>query len=430
MPSLSDAALRSLLSLLHLSFRFDPESSRWVHPGDWFERSDIEQASGLSDQGTRNGLDELEEEGWADVDRTGRSHHYRLLAEVPDRRYTQVPTALLESASTIDAGTQLRIILAVLRRTWGWTMKIRDPKTGRPRIEHDRWTQISSAALAGATGRSKTAVSTAVKALQGQWIERVRPGDGAYQYRFLPEAIGDGSGDPSSFSGGNANEIPPDRQNSDPPSISSKESCSHRHSSPTARPNRPSSAGQAGSARAVPRDETHQHAAKDRGPSPSSPHSSREHPPDLGDLPPEKQAVAEKLANVGVWPERIAEVLKRFCPERIEANFQLFRQRAAEQTLHSPGAWLYRAITQGFAGYTAGSTASDASGSPHDVPHSDDERLRLEDRTRVSEAVKAAYVHRGTPESAFHLCKPGSAKPYMYFDPDGEGPTRRVGISD
>jgi hypothetical protein len=48
--------------------------------------------------------------------------------------------------------------------------------------------------------------------LQGRWIERVRPGNGAYQYRFLPEAIGDGSGDRSSFSAAAANELPPDRQ--------------------------------------------------------------------------------------------------------------------------------------------------------------------------------------------------------------------------
>jgi hypothetical protein len=429
MPELSDSALRCVLALLHRSFRFDPADDVWVHAEAWLSRSAVEDASGLSSQGTRNDLAELESRGWVSIDRRGRTHQHRLLLSVPDRRYTYVPTALLDALGEIGSTTELRVLLAVLRGTWGWTETVPGPEGGR-RTVHVRWTQRSTSSLAEDTGRSAAAVKAAAQALQGRWIERVRPGHGAYQYRFLPEAIGDGSGDGSgdrsSFSGANAHEIPPDRPNSDPPSISSKESCSHRHSSTTDRPNRPRSTGQGGSARAVPHDEHREQAPKDRGPSPSSPCSSREQPPDLGDLPPEQQAVAEKLANVGLWPERIAEVLKRFCPGRIEANFQLFRQRAAEQTLHSPGAWLYRAITQGFAGYTAGEAPSGASGGS--VPPSGEEGALppLSDRSRVSEAVKSAYVQRGTPESAFHLCKPGSAKPYMYFDPDGDGPRRRV----
>jgi len=137
MPELSDSALRCLLALVHLSFRFDPAESTWVRPKRQFSRSDIEEASGLSDQGARNGLSELQSLGWADVDRGGRSHQYQLLLEVPDRRFTYVPTVLLERAtlkgtSGIGSGTELRVVLAVLRRTWGWTCRRDDPQSGEP----------------------------------------------------------------------------------------------------------------------------------------------------------------------------------------------------------------------------------------------------------------------------------------------------------
>lgn len=135
--------------------------------------------------------------------------------------------------------------------------------------------------------------------------------------------------------------------------------------------------------------------------------------------------MARKLANVGVWPRRIVEVLRRYASERIEANFQLYRRRAAEDVIHRPGAWLYRAITQGFAGYTTGTTA-DGRKAPRSKSTTGRSLPPLTDTTRVSGAVKDAYVDRGMPESAFHLCKPGSEKPYMYFDPEGDGPTRRV----
>jgi len=219
MPELSDSALRCLLALVDLSFRFDPASGEWIHAGDWFTRSDIEGECGLSNQGTRNGLSELESIGWACVDRSGRSHRYQLDLKVPNQRFTYVPTALLEGASGLGSGTELRVVLAVLRKTWGWTCKETDPQSGSLRTVHDRWIQLPNRKLTEATGRSETSVVQATRALQGTWIEQVRPGSGPYQYRFLPEAIGDGSRDPDSFSGDNANDLPPHRQKSDPPSF-------------------------------------------------------------------------------------------------------------------------------------------------------------------------------------------------------------------
>jgi hypothetical protein len=308
-----------------------------------------------------------------------------------------MPTALLEGLPGIPSGTELRVILAVICHTWGWTTKSPDPKTGKPRIEHDRWTRLSHGRLAGKTGRSASAVKRAVQTLQGRWIERTRPGSGAYQYRFLPEAIGDGSGDRSSFSGDVANEYPPDRQRNTPRSFKRESSLDNQAQGPSTNTRRSPPASSTDRGNAVPRD-----------------------------LSPEKQAVAQKLGNVGVWPGRIAEVVERFSVGRIEANFQLFRQRMQEQEIRKPAAWLYQAITQGFAGYTAAHASSDAHDRPGATSDEEGALPPLSDRSRVSEAVKSAYVQRGTPESAFHLCKPGSANPYMYFDPEGEGPSRRI----
>ena len=398
MPERSDTALRSLLALLHLSYRYDPAEGTWVLPERSFSRRTIQEAAGLSSQGTRDGLRELEAAGWIAIDRSGRSHQYQLLLPVPDRRYTYVPTALLEAIGAFGSATELRVVLAVLRRTWGWTETVADPEGGSQTV-HVRWTQVSTSSLADATGRSEAAVKAAAQSLQGRWIERVRPGNGAYQYRFLPEAIGDGSGDRSSFSPETAKNIPPDRQNSDPPSFSKESSLDKQ-----ARPATP----------------------KSSAPRPNGSATQTEEDALPEDCSPEKKAAATKLGNVGVWPERIAEVVSRYSTGRIEANFQLFRRRMQEEEIRNPAAWLYRAITQGYAGYTAADAAPGAPDPPQ-TDSGDEEALPpLSDRTRVSEAVKAAYVRRGVPESAFHLCKPGSAKPHMYFDPEGEGPTRRV----
>jgi hypothetical protein len=51
--------------------------------------------------------------------------------------------------------------------------------------------------------------------------------------------------------------------------------------------------------------------------------------------------------NVGVRPRCVPGLLTRFSAGRIEANLQLYRRRAP--AVQKPGAWLYAAITQGFA---------------------------------------------------------------------------------
>jgi hypothetical protein len=120
MPGLGDAALRCLLGLFRLSFRFDPKESQWTCPETWLPRRDLQEETGLSDEGTRKGLSELTEEGWAEVDRGGQAHRWRLRASVPTKRFTYVPTAILSRASELPTGAALRTALAVLRETWGW----------------------------------------------------------------------------------------------------------------------------------------------------------------------------------------------------------------------------------------------------------------------------------------------------------------------
>jgi hypothetical protein len=442
MPILSDTALRTLLALLRHSFRFDPAASRWVHPGDWFERSDIERASGLSDQGTRNGLQELEEEGWAEVDRTGRSHRYRLRAEVPDCRYTQVPTALLDTASTLDSGTGLRIVLAVLRRTWGWTSTVTDPETGRTQVEHDRWAQISTAALAAATGRSKTAIAAAVESLQGRWIERVRPGTGAYQYRFLPgsivmESSGDRHRVSSSFSEAIANDLTPDRQRSDPPTSSiEKRDRNKQQGDSRSKSNRRAAHGGTSS------------RASDAMPDSENDSERTTTDVDASGLSPRKQALGRKLVNVGVWPHRARECLRRYSAARIEANFELYRERADE--ISDGGAWLCAAITDGYApvgryhdargadrtgaqGSSRGERApADSSSSYSDASSSGAPQLeKPSHKAKVSAEEKSALIRhcRSVTEEDFHRyrCSPEPGeKQFLYFDPAIGGPTCRT----
>lgn len=75
----------------------------------------------------------------------------------------------------------------------------------------DRWAQLSKPDLASATGRSETDGQEA-RALQGAWIERVQPGNGPYQYRFLPERVGDRPEEKPPASSGTANNPALDRQ--------------------------------------------------------------------------------------------------------------------------------------------------------------------------------------------------------------------------
>jgi hypothetical protein len=145
--------------------------------------------------------------------------------------------------------------------------------------------------------------------------------------------------------------------------------------------------------------------------------------PDFSDLPPEKQDLAEKLTNVGVWAGRITEILSRFSCNRIRANFQLYRRRATEQKIRKPGAWLSQAIVDGYAlpssdPDTPGSASTNGSLPP------------LEHKETLSEAKKDAYVAQGIDESCFHRCLSGersvSDPQFMYFDPNAGNPTPRT----
>jgi hypothetical protein len=119
-----------------------------------------------------------------------------------------------------------------------------------------------------------------------------------------------------------------------------------------------------------------------------------------------------------VWKPRIAEVLRRYSPDRIRANFRLYRTRATEKHIQSPGAWLYRAIVDG---YALPSPSEDAS------PPEDGSLPALKHKTMVSEEEMEAYVAEGVSEECFHRCLSGKQGPqFMYFDPESEGPTRRV----
>ena len=431
MPDVSDSALRCLLALIHLSFRFEPEKSEWVCPKRQFSRGDIEEASGLSDQGARNGLSELESLGWIRIDRGGRSHQHQLLLDVPDQRFTYVPTALLEQAtlkgtSDIGSGTALRVILAILRRTWGWTSQRSNPPNGQQETVHDRWAQLSNRELANATGRSETAVGQAAQSLQGEWTQRVRPRNGAYQYRFLPEAVGDYPEEESSFSEGNANDLTPDRQKFGTPSFSKESSCRDKHKRQDKNTgDAPSEESSLSEPDAVPTDNSSQQVAASEESNQTPSPNGEAPPPNFSDLPPEKQDLAEKLSNVGIWAGRIAEVLTRFSAERIRVNFQLYRQRSAEQTIRKPGAWLYAAITDGYA--LPGSSPDESGGSVSAAPGS---LPPLEHKETLSEAKKDAYVAQGIDEERFHRCPSGRSGPeerrFMYFDPAVGGPERRV----
>jgi hypothetical protein len=453
MPEMSDSALRCLLALIHLSFRFDPAEDTWVHAGEWLSRSDVETECGLSCQGTRNGLSELENKGWTDVDRSGQGYRHRLTLSVPDRRFTYVPTALLEGASELASATELRVVLAVLRETWGWTDRETDPESGQKQTVHDRWTRLSAEDLAEATGRSTSAVKDAAKALQGRWIGRTRPGNRAYQYRFLPEAVGDTLGeDPGETPKENteenaedntdveenakedgpacratANDLAPDRQNSGPPSFKEESLTRDKHSQTpeNGRGSQPE-ASPAETGDAVPADFSSggdRSGAEDqrRPGQESSPGGTRQRGPDFEDLPPEKQDLARKLSNVGVWAGRIADLLSRFSRGRIEANFQLYRQRAQEQTIRKPGAWLYKAIAEGYALPGAESNGEGSSSAERAVPNH---------KEILSEARKDTYVAQGIAKERFRRClSPDRSSPepqFMYFAPEEEGPERRV----
>jgi len=431
MPRLSDSAFRALIALIRLSFRFDPEASTWVCPDRTFSRAAVEAECGLSGQGTRNGLEELESEGYVSIDRSGQGFEYTLEIGVPSSRFTYVPTDLLEEASSLS-GTELRLIFAVLRATWGWTTSSTD-SDGSAQTEHKRWEFLSTAALARMTGRSPSAVKQAAQALQGTWLQRRRPTSGAYCYRFRTEVLTTEPGPDQAastpggvavqkrrnavFSMGVPNDLPPDRQQSAPPHKGNKESSSKRsakHSATFKRAEKTQEnlSSQDGNSAVRGRKPPSQDLVNQPGPERSrSERGSGQSPQetgrdnggeiDLTGFSDRKRQLGQKLANVGVWPRRIPELLGGYSAERIEANFQLYRQRAPQ--IRNRGAWLAAAIEGGFA---LPSPSKPSGEPPHDGSGSAEGRAEggrpalPEPGTKVSEARRRELIEAGLAAEA------------------------------
>jgi len=439
MRAMSDSAFRALLGLIRLSFRYDPETSTWVCPDRTFSRADIQAECGLSGQGTRNGLSELEERGYVSIDRSGRSYKHRLEMRVPSSSFTYVPTDLLEEAPALS-GTELRLIFAVLRATWGWTTSSTD-SDGSAQTEHERWESLSTAALARMTGRSPSAVKQAAQALQGTWIQRRRPTSGAYCYRFRAEALTAGlegglaetGREPEGrkprvkrkqeavFSMGIPNDLPPDRQQSGPPHKGNKESFSKRSAKHGAtfkraekiQENPPSQDGNS----AVrdpksPSQDLVNRPGPERSRSERGSHQGRQGAGqdnggeiDLTGFSDRKRELGQKLANVGVWPRRIPELLGRYSAERIEANFQLYRKRA--QQVKKSGAWLATAIEEGYV-LPSPTDESSTDGSPSDGSPSEPTSSSSARQGSQQAESRAAPANPPDGESAPALPEPGT----------------------
>ncbi|WP_251980322.1 hypothetical protein [Salinibacter ruber] len=409
MPGLGDAALRCLLGLFRLSFRFDPNESHWTCPETWLPRRDLQEETGLSDEGTRKGLSELTEKGWAEVDRGGQAHQWRLGASVPTKRFTYVPTSLLSRASELPTGAALRTALAVLRETWGWTHARGSASTGPTEAPkstseasssrgadappdgeeegrehvHQKWARLSHRELARATGRSETAIKEAAEALQGRWLCRRRPGHGAFYYRIRPEAL---APSPSPESTSESREEEP-RKDPREEGEASPDSASET-ASPTTGPANgtggglptdwhlppyireflerskhtggasPDPSSEKGSAAGSP-SERDSAVRRDRNPSentssggPDRQTSASSGASDFSAFSDEKRGLGQKLISAGIWPGRAHECLRRYSTARVAANFDLWRARKNDPEapeIENDGAWLCMAITDGYA---------------------------------------------------------------------------------
>jgi len=475
MPSLSDSALRCLLALIRLSFRFDPEESQWVCPDRTFRRAAVQEACGLSDEGARQGLTELEAEGWVCACRDGKAHEHRLSAEVPERRFTYVPTALLEEVGemptgSLPSGTALRVALAVLHRTWGWARPTEEVDSdrilasgrlqdgqGEPPVVHCRWARLSTSDLSRLTGRSESAVKPVLSGLASssdsaepgleQWISRRRPDRGAYLYRFAGGTLqtedqrrGEGEkGVPPDGASSDriANNLPPgdgvDRQRSGPPTSYGENISRDKHAreeaEPTAEENSHPDADATGPGDAVRRDipdVEHGPVQTERG--------------DLSDFSAKKQKLGRKLINAGVWPERAKECLRRYSAARIESNFKLYRDRKNSSKGPRPkddGAWLCAAITDGYASNSCHSESYQSNSSAHGGPHTageqeggseapPDSTASPEHKQKISPREKATLIRKDlASEEDFHRFRHGDSlteKQFLYFDPAVGGP--------
>ena len=144
------------------------------------------------------------------------------------------------------------------------------------------------------------------------------------------------------------------------------------------------------------------------------------------------QALGQKLVNVGIWPRRAKECLRRYAAERIAANFELYRERAPQ--IEDDGAWLCAAITDGYAdlgnrgpesappeqaGKQGGREAKRSSNSA-EVPRPEHkQKVSAQERewlTRHPE-VEKQHFHR------FRCAKDAAEKQFLYLDPSVAGRT-------
>ncbi len=421
MPRLTDSALRCLLALIGKSWRFDPEASTWTDTGKSLRRAAVQEATGLSSQGTRNGLSRLGEIGWVERSRPGRAYRYRLALEVPTRRFTYLPSGLPGKAASFESATALRTLLAIFRATWGWAFRKKDPDTGRSDTFHKRWAQLSIPELAEKTGHSTTALRQAARRLEGTYVERARPEGpgGASRYRIRPEAFGPGStGNDKTQTGG---EEPSRRKTSTSEKTSSGKTSSGRasasgktsnavggdlqHSCPQApyrhreSSSREQNTGAQDRNQAVGPPETSSRDERKKDAVLATGKSSREEATSekgastrrrdqtagkasSGSRFPEKDSpekdspekdfsetesgLLRKLTNAGVWPREAGKLVQRYSASRVEANFQLWRRRKNDPeapSVGTDGAFLRAAITEGYAAFTKDNASAKGDGS-------------------------------------------------------------------
>jgi hypothetical protein len=166
---------------------------------------------------------------------------------------------------------------------------------------------------------------------------------------------------------------------------------------------------------------------------------ARDEAPSFSDFSERKQELAQKLVNVGVWPRRVRECLRRYSANRIETNFELYRERAPE--IEDDGAWLCAAITDGYAigrhrqetsgnrekGASEGSeeggggSSSQTHGSVPTLP-SHKEKIsarRKEILLQRHPETEGKHFHR------FRHAENPDEKQFLYFDPKKGGPKER-----
>jgi hypothetical protein len=151
---------------------------------------------------------------------------------------------------------------------------------------------------------------------------------------------------------------------------------------------------------------------------------------DLTGFSGRKRALGQKLANAGVWPRRIPELLGRYTADRIEANFQLYRKRA--QQVRESGAWLAAAIEGGYALPSPPDGSSPESSSEPSGPASPEENPRQAKRlnradgqgapalpepgTKVTETRKRALIEAGlAAEADFDRFRHGGPEEKQHF---------------